>query len=71
MSVNSFISDETISWVGQKILKTRLKWKHPTCYSVALDESTDICDTTQLAIFARGIDRSANITEGIAALKAL
>lgn len=37
-------------------------------YSVALDESTDMTDTAQLAIFVRGIDQCFTITEEMAAL---
>lgn len=32
-------------------------------YSTALDESTDLSDTAQLAIFVRKIDSNFNITE--------
>lgn len=37
-------------------------------YSIAIDESTDITDTPQLAIFVRGVDSSFNITEELLAL---
>lgn len=37
-------------------------------YSVALDESTDITDTAQLAVFIRGVDRNFVVTEEMAAL---
>ncbi|XP_050528216.1 general transcription factor II-I repeat domain-containing protein 2B-like [Daktulosphaira vitifoliae] len=37
-------------------------------YSLALDESTDLSDTIQLAIFVRGVDSNFNITEELAAL---
>jgi hypothetical protein len=36
-------------------------------YSLALDESTDLSDTVQLAIFIRGIDSNFNNTEELAA----
>ncbi|XP_023027985.2 general transcription factor II-I repeat domain-containing protein 2-like [Leptinotarsa decemlineata] len=37
-------------------------------YSIALDESTDITDTAQLAVFIRGIDVNFVVTEEMAAL---
>ncbi|XP_014679679.1 PREDICTED: general transcription factor II-I repeat domain-containing protein 2-like [Priapulus caudatus] len=37
-------------------------------FSLALDESTDISDTAQLAIFVRGVDDEFNITENFFAL---
>lgn len=33
------------------------------CFSIAIDESTDISDTAQLLIFIRGIDKEFNIYE--------
>ncbi|CAI9734739.1 Hypothetical predicted protein [Octopus vulgaris] len=37
-------------------------------YSIAIDESTHMTDTQQLAIFVRGVDSSFNITEELLAL---
>jgi hypothetical protein len=37
-------------------------------FSIAMDESTDVADTAQLAIFIRGVDINVNITEELAAL---
>ncbi|XP_047989846.1 general transcription factor II-I repeat domain-containing protein 2-like [Leguminivora glycinivorella] len=37
-------------------------------YSIALDESTDLTDTAQLAVFIRGIDTNFVVTEEMAAL---
>ena len=36
---------------------------HFVAYSVAIDESTDVMDTAQLAIFICGVDSDVNITE--------
>lgn len=38
------------------------------CYSVPIDENTDICDTAQLTILIIGIDKNFNITEEMATL---
>ena len=37
-------------------------------YSFAVDESTDIADISQVAVFIRGVDEDLNITEELAAL---
>jgi hypothetical protein len=37
-------------------------------FSIATDESTDVCDTAQLLIFIRGIDFNFNISEKLAEL---
>jgi hypothetical protein len=37
-------------------------------YSVALDESTDVSDTAQLAVFLRGVDNNLIVTEEFAGL---
>ncbi|KAJ0069923.1 hypothetical protein NL108_016510 [Boleophthalmus pectinirostris] len=46
-------------------LKSQLKDKAKSfiAFSVALDESTDVTDVAQLAIFIRGVDASLNVTE--------
>jgi hypothetical protein len=38
-------------------------------FSLALDESTDTCDTAQLLVFVRGIDAEFEITEELAELQ--
>jgi hypothetical protein len=38
---------------------------------LALDESTDTCDTAELLIFVRGIDAEFEITEELAGLQSL
>ena len=40
-------------------------------FSVAVDESTDMTDTAQLAVFIRGVDKDLNITEELASLVGL
>lgn len=40
-------------------------------FSIALDESTDLSDTAQLAIFIRGIDKEFTVTEELLALQPL
>ena len=40
-------------------------------YSLAIDESTDITSTAQLAVFVRGIDQEFNITEEMLGLQAM
>ena len=46
-------------------LKSQLKdnVKSFIAFSIALDESTDVTDVAQLAIFIRGVDASLNVTE--------
>ena len=39
------------------------KGKHFHAYSVALDESTDVTDTAQLAIYVRGVDDKFEVME--------
>ena len=41
------------------------------CFSIALDEGTDICDTAQLLIFIRGIDKHFCITEELLSMESL
>ncbi|CAK1594088.1 unnamed protein product [Parnassius mnemosyne] len=40
-------------------------------FSIALDESTDLSDTAQLAIFMRGVDKEFTVTEELLALQPL
>lgn len=46
----------------------KLKTKTFQYFSLALDESTDIIDFSQLIIFIRGIDEKFGITEEVAAV---
>ena len=41
------------------------------CFSIALDESCDVSDTSQMLVFIRGIDKDFQITEELAALHSL
>ena len=41
------------------------------CFSIALDESTDVLDTAQLLIFIRGIDEHFCITEELLSMESL
>ncbi|GBP73680.1 General transcription factor II-I repeat domain-containing protein 2A [Eumeta japonica] len=40
-------------------------------FSIALDESTDLSDTVQLAIFIRGVDKELTVIEELLALQPL
>ena len=40
-------------------------------FSLALDESTDIVDTAQLAIFIRGVDSTLAVTEQMLSLQSM
>ena len=42
-----------------------------TCYSIALDESTNAVDIAQLAVFIRGVDTNLDVTEDLLALCSL
>lgn len=39
----------------------REKAKHFHSYSLALDESTDVTDTAQLAVYLRGVDNNSEV----------
>jgi hypothetical protein len=40
-------------------------------YSLALDESTDVCNTSQLLVFFRGVDVELNVTQELASLHSM
>ena len=48
---------------GNIVLQFKDKATKFECYSFALDESTDVSDTSQLLLFVRGIDVNFEITE--------
>ena len=54
-------------------LEDTLKEKITKCayWSVALDESTDVCDVSQLSIFHQLIDYSFNVTTELLDVKAM
>lgn len=54
-------------------LRTQLSEKSRdfVAYSLAVDESTDMTDTAQLAIFLRGVDSNLHITEEILDIKSM
>ena len=56
------LSENIIATLGERIHK--FEW----CSLAALDESCDISDKSQLAIFVRGIDSNFNITEELGSL---
>ncbi|CAN7948344.1 unnamed protein product [Ixodes pacificus] len=45
--------------------------KQFTHYSLALDQSTDVCDTSQLLVLIRGVDSEFNVTEEIASVHSM
>jgi hypothetical protein len=40
-------------------------------YSLALDESTDVCNTSQLLVFFHGVDDELNVTQELASLHSM
>ncbi|XP_066978933.1 zinc finger MYM-type protein 6-like [Macrobrachium rosenbergii] len=44
------------------------KVKSFVAFSVAIDESTDVCDVAQLAVFIRGVDENMQVTEAFVEL---
>ncbi|XP_026116348.1 general transcription factor II-I repeat domain-containing protein 2B-like [Carassius auratus] len=69
LSLSANTVAERISELSSDIYdQLRSKSKDFTAYSVALDESTDITDSAQLAIFIRGINDQFEVTEELLSL---
>ncbi|XP_040564117.1 general transcription factor II-I repeat domain-containing protein 2-like [Lepeophtheirus salmonis] len=49
----------------------KVKLNNTECYSLALDESTDIRDTAQLAVLIRAVDKDFNVAEELLDLNPL
>ena len=58
-TVASRVTDLAVNVEEQLVATT----KDFESFFIALDESTDVCDTTQFAVFIRGVDCSLNMTE--------
>ncbi|KAM4721740.1 general transcription factor II-I repeat domain-containing protein 2B-like [Rhinophrynus dorsalis] len=66
VSLSHQIVDQRISVMVQQIaLKLHCAIQNCHYFSVALEETTDICGTRQLIIFIRTVDENFNITEDI------
>ena len=57
------VADGVTELSGEMGSKINDKIKSFIAFSVAIDESTDITDIAQLAIFIRGVDETLTITE--------
>ena len=51
-----------------QIAKIASKFRY---FSIAMDESQDICSTSQLLVFIRGVDEDMNITQELASLHSM
>jgi hypothetical protein len=72
MSVFLPVVTRRIDGIGDITLSClKHKYQSFTKFSLALDESTDTCDTVRLFIFVRGIDAEFEITEELAGLQSL
>ncbi|XP_076064373.1 general transcription factor II-I repeat domain-containing protein 2-like [Oratosquilla oratoria] len=56
---------------GDIIRQIKEKAKRFCWYSLALDESTDVCDTSQLLVFIRGVDSEFNVTQELASVHSM
>lgn len=69
ISISANTVAERISDLSGNIYdQLREKAKHFHSYSLALDESTDVTDTAQLAIYIRGVDNNFDVTEELLSL---
>ena len=56
---------------GDIIRQIKEKTKRFCSYSLALDESTDVFDTSQLLVFIRGVDSEFNVTQELASVHSM
>ncbi|XP_065580186.1 general transcription factor II-I repeat domain-containing protein 2-like [Artemia franciscana] len=56
---------------GDIIRQIKEKTKSFCWHSLALDESTDLCDTSQLLVFIRGVDSEFNVTQESASVHSM
>lgn len=72
ISISANTVAERISDMSGNIYdQLREKAKHFHSYSLALDESTDVTDTAQLAIYVRGVDNNFEVTEELLSVIAM
>jgi hypothetical protein len=72
ISLSQNIITRRIENIGNNIVtQLQKKAREFKYFLLALDESTDIIDTTQLFIIIRGIDINFNVTEELASLESM
>ena len=67
MTVQRRVADIAVNLTDQ----LKQKVKEFCFYSLAMDESIDCCDTAQLVIYIRGVDKDFNISEELAAMQSM
>ena len=60
--------EELAADIESSLLKRCLKFE---TFSLAINESTDVTDVPQLAVFVRGVDSDFNVTEEVLGLQAM
>ena len=63
MSTNNDIANRITELAGNVKQQLIQKSHEFETFSIALEESTDVCDTSHCAVFIRGVDVNLNITE--------